>query len=228
MIDLICKNCKKQTFISDESNGFCSECYLENLNKRNGEIESSYKERLKTKGITEEKHIFCKKCKKEHMHIIKITFNEIKNNIFLESYSKRCCGCFEKTVINYDEILTDEQLEKFSSEEITKRMEYQIKVKNEKYDYSKTNQIISMTLDRIIQLSKTDIIILNSLIELKDHDSDSILVNQSTIAKDLLLKQPNVARSVKKLIELKFLTKIDDNKYTIDFLEKFNPYREYE
>ncbi len=221
MIDLICKNCKKRTFISDESNGFCGECYLEALNKR-------YKEELKTKDIREDKCIFCKKCKKEHMHITKKIFNEIKNNIFLESYSKRCCGCFENTVINYDEILTDEQLEKFSSEEITTKMEHQIKIKDQKYDFSNTDSVISLTLSLIEKLSKTDILILNSLIDLKDYNSDTILVNQSEIAEELLLKQPNVARSLKKLIELKFIGKIEDNKYTIDFLEKFNPYRKFE
>tara|TARA_R110001583_G_scaffold39890_1_gene127799 strand:+ start:20647 stop:21192 length:546 start_codon:yes stop_codon:yes gene_type:complete len=180
------------------------------------------------KDINESTKLFCKKCKKENTHLIKKTFKECKNRFFLDSYLKVCCGCAKSTVINYDEILTDEQLEKFSHEEITKRMENQIRIKNEKYDYSNTNQIISMTLDRIIQLSKTDILILNSLIELKDHDSDEIFVNQSGIARKLFLKQPNLARSLKKLIELKFITKIEDNKYTIDFLEKFNPYRKYE
>lgn len=180
------------------------------------------------KDINEHAELFCKKCKKNKTHVTKKTFEEYKNSFIMDSYSKLCCGCATNTVFYYNDILTDEQLKIFSPKEITERMKYQIKVKNEKYDFSNTDMIISITLRLISQLSKTDILILNSLIDLKNYDSDEILVNQSEIAKALFLKQPNVARSLKKLIELKFINKIEDNKYTIDFLEKFNSFREFE
>jgi len=65
-------------------------------------------------------------------------------------------------------------------------------------------------------LSKTDMRIFHKiLVDLRFEESNDFPINQTELASSLLMQQPNMARSLKKLVAAQMLEKLENGNYRL-------------
>jgi Fic family protein len=184
---------------------------------------------------------FCNKCKKETYHSINTEYRVDNKNNHLNSYFKMCNECKTPDLIHLETLLSEEELSNMNNKEITGFMNkiidkmdadtIRMEIKQDKINKETENNsrsitgTVHLTLSLIKKLTSKEILILNQIIYKKDILNNEVYVNQVEISNELDLKQPNVSRSIKKLVELNYISKIGDNRYNINFLSEFDTFR---
>ena len=96
------------------------------------------------------------------------------------------------------------------------------KEEKEGEEYSIALNVISKAM--LGRLSKTDMRVLHSIIATFSSfgEKDNFPINQTELADHMLMRQPNIARSLKKLLAAQMLTKLDNDNYQLLITELFD------